>query len=144
MNPEFALLRCFHTAPPPPKRDEEQLLLGQVRETRKHGIRVCLLAFLPRLEGCTQPPGIGDGLRKHEFSIDMHLFPAGHWDGELVVLVDEALCSFLEGLDGRVVPPVPVCPVLIEVSATVVERYIVSAVCGLRDGTYHAKAHAQH
>lgn len=108
-------------APPVGIGDEEQLLLGQVLQARQQFGRVCFLAPFPGAEGRGDAAGVGDVLAERETAVDVEGFVVRAGDGEVGVLLDEAVGFLFEGQDRLVVPPVGVVAVLIVVSAGRVE-----------------------
>lgn len=108
-------------APPVGIGDEEQLLLGEVLQAREEFGRVRLFALFPGAEGRGDAAGVGDVLAECEMAVDGEGFVVGARDGEVGVLLDEAVGFLLEGVDGGIVPPVGVVAVLIVVAAGGVE-----------------------
>lgn len=95
-------------APPVPVREEEQLLLGEMAQSRQMQVRGRVVVLLPRMEGGSESTGVGNVLPQREASIHVENLASRAFHGELGVLVDEALGPFFEGLHGPRIPPVRV------------------------------------
>ena len=121
VDPANRILLSRLAAPPVRIRHEEQLILREVLEAGEVLVRFLVRLALPRLVGCRQPPSVGDVLAQRETAVDVQGLVVRPRDAELRVLVYEALCTFFEGGDGAVGPPVGVVPVLVVVAACGVE-----------------------
>jgi len=109
------------TAPPACIRNEEELLLGKAAQTWKHGIGRSVVSLLPRVECRPQTAGIGNVLTQGETTVHVEWLGVRSGNGEVGILIDEALGPLLKGLDGSVVPPICVVACLVVMSACRVE-----------------------
>lgn len=107
--------------PPVPIRDEEELLLGEMVQTRKILVRLLVSTSLPRLVGRRQATRIGNVLAKRQAPVDVERLAILSVHGEVGVLLDEALGSVFKSLDRLLRPPVRVVARLVVVSTGGVE-----------------------
>lgn len=111
------------SAPPIRVRDEEQLVLREEFEAGQVQVQQWRLcgAFLPRGKRGSHTACVGYVFAQGELPVDVQGFAVAAFDGEVVVLIDEALGAVFEVGHGLVGPPVRVVAVLVVVAARRVE-----------------------
>jgi hypothetical protein len=113
------------TAPPVGVGDKEKLFFGKMLQTRQQGVRGSGIPLLPSVKSRRQSSGVSEILTQCQTSVHVQWFGVGirAWNGEIRVLVNEALGSLLEGFDGLIVPPVGVISGLVIVPTGGIESY---------------------
>lgn len=130
VDPPDSLLLPRLPTPGQPIGEEEDLLLREVIKTRKNKILLLIISAAPRLEGSSETASIGDVLTEGELPVDGQIAILRR-DGIVVILLHEAVCLVLEGLDSGLIPPVAIVTILVIVPAGRIKgvRQLVSCNC---------------
>lgn len=99
------LLLAGLATPPVGVEDEEELVVGEVIESRQTLVRSGLLPLFPRSEGGCNTARICNVLTQRQSAVDVQRSVVA-LDGEVVVLIDKAISPFIEFFDRAVCPPI--------------------------------------
>lgn len=112
------------STPPVTIGDKEQLLFSELLQTRKVKVRLGVVVFLPSVERGSQTTSVGDVLAQCQPSVHMKDLAVRTSNVKVRILVNKALSSFFECIDGLIVPPVSIVSSLIVVSTGGIEGYV--------------------